>query len=375
MRSLSFALSVALITALSAMPANAADCEAAKTPIEHLLCGDLELSRLDARLTRALGKHRERRDKGFQQRQNGWLADRLKQCGIPAKGEAPDKAQAWRWAPCLAGLYRARLRELGDAAADPRLPADAAFIHPLCLWEAVLRHTSQDTVEDPAVDLAACTRAKSHVAATPAKGHGWYRDGWTAAGNERDNDVTVTAWPVASLEGQAYRLFYDYKDSGAEAEVVVIARSGGSIAIDYRIDGTSGFNEGAFDDAILQLKVHPGPRIEVERRVTPYGLIGFSSASGWEHTGILCPDCPYGTLRQEYSPEARHGRVLSATLTAAGKNGKASLPSSGDKASHQQACFDKVFIDRKAKAPITLSAEQYAALVARFIKECPYDGN
>jgi uncharacterized protein len=65
------------------------DCLKATAPIEQLICSDPQLLTLDGALGDAFAADRQRlpeKDRaGALAQQRAWLAERLKQCGVPAK--------------------------------------------------------------------------------------------------------------------------------------------------------------------------------------------------------------------------------------------------------------------------------------------------
>ncbi|MBF0334075.1 MAG: DUF1311 domain-containing protein [Alphaproteobacteria bacterium] len=142
--------------------ASAIDCLKATRPVEHLVCDDPELLRLDGLLNQAFAKARKatKAPKPLVDEQRAWAERRGAECGLPA-GQPADRDRQWSAAGCVARLYRARLAELGlpQPAPPPSRPAD--FLHPLCV-EAMLASLPVDEPARP-VPLKACGRGFAHV--------------------------------------------------------------------------------------------------------------------------------------------------------------------------------------------------------------------
>lgn len=330
------------------------DCEQATTPIEYLICGDHELGRLDAKLAKLIAVQ-ERRD---------WLQDRLKRCGIPAKGGAPEEPQTWRWAPCVAELSRERLRRLGQDEPDPVMPADPDFVHPLCLLTRP-------------IDLTACTRGYHHVPVQRIEGRDWYRSGWLAVGGDWAGGLATEFHRIGAWSGGEALLVNDsFEGSGQDFSIHVLKRAGDTATLDYVFDRSSGFVDGdAMDDAIVGAKVFDDGRIEVERQVTPYGLIRFANPLGPEDMvdGLTFADAYYGTVRQEFSTMNQDGKALSVTLGLKdAASGKVAIPTAtpSREDTPRQACFDKLFADPGQPLPRTLGAAEYEDLVKAYMTTC-----
>ncbi|MBF0374334.1 MAG: DUF1311 domain-containing protein [Alphaproteobacteria bacterium] len=193
--------------ALATLPASTAgaaaiDCLKAGQPVEHLVCDDPELLRLDGLLNQAFAKARKatKTPKPLVDEQRAWAGRRGPDCGLPPTGEAADRDRQWSAAGCVAGLYRARLAELGLPQPEPAPPRPADFPHPLCV-EATLASLPVDEPARP-VPLKACGRGFAHVpvsetrpglfgSATASQGEsGWF--GYRAAARLGDGrDVLV----------------------------------------------------------------------------------------------------------------------------------------------------------------------------------------
>ncbi|GEM_PF-3526116 len=368
----SFFVTVAITAAALGTSARAEppsfDCETAATLLDHLICSDGQLGRLDARLATAITARRtgmtDADGKALLQGQRDWLRDSLKRCDIPARNGVPEEPQSWRWAPCLAHLYRTRLRQLGQDEADPVMPTDAEFIHPLCLMVRPL-------------DLAACTQGYRHVPVQRIDGGPWYGPGWSASGGDWTGGMSTEYHRIGAWSGgEALRVNDRFEDSGEEFTILVLKRSGGMVTVDYVLDRSSGMADGdSLDDAVIAAAVTDDGRIQVERRVTPYGLIRFANLPESEASldGLTFTDAYYGTIRQEFSAKAQDGTVLSATLgmtDAAG--GKAVIPTATPSRENtpRQACFDTLFADPRQPLPRTLDAAAYGDLAKAYVRKC-----
>lgn len=346
------AIALAAVSARAESPG--IDCEQATKPIEHLICGDRELGRLDGRLASLLPA----------QARHDWLQERLKRCSVPAKGGAPEEEQAWRWAPCLADLSRERLHQLGQSEPDPVMPDSPGFVHPLCLLTRP-------------VDLTACTRGYRHVPVQPVEGRDWVQAGWLAAGGDWTGGMSTEYHRIGAWNGGEVLLVNDrFDDNGEDFSIHVLKRSGGAVALDYVFDRSSGFVDGdALDDAIVGVKVFDDGRIEVERRVTPYGLIRFANPSGPEDMvdGLTFVDAYYGTVRQQYTSRTPDGTVLSVTLGVRDvASGQVTIPTATASRENtpRQACFDRLFADPKHPLPRTLGMAEYGDLVGVYVAHC-----
>lgn len=86
-------------------PAPSFDCARAASPIEHAICGDAVLARLDRQTAEAYqvalkNAYEPAAQETVRQGQRAWLAARNRACGGPSPG------------PCLSKLYRDRLADL-----------------------------------------------------------------------------------------------------------------------------------------------------------------------------------------------------------------------------------------------------------------------
>lgn len=177
------------------------DCVQAKAPVEHLICNDPVLSRLDERMAEAYAA----RKASARDSQRVWLRERLDACAIPAKGAVPSTAQVWAAAPCLVGQYRQRLEALG--APDPAAPApkDGPAVHPLCLSEGLGFGDRDPFGVD---ELAACVAGTAHIPVEPGREGGWEAYGlswgfptWTSAKPLDDLPDGRKSWLLAFNTG------------------------------------------------------------------------------------------------------------------------------------------------------------------------------
>ena len=151
------------------------DCAAAATPVETLICGDVELAELDAelgaayeaRLTALAGDAQS----ALRQEQRAWSGNRGVACGV----EAAPAIEVDDAIGCLTALYRARLDVLAPGAAKP-------------------------------------------AAATASSGYGWLMGEWRVAGLRKappdaaraelakgwvGRSLTLTEAPIVTLRGDA----------------------------------------------------------------------------------------------------------------------------------------------------------------------------
>lgn len=357
MRRLFITTAVVLVASGTPTLAQGLDCEKAETPVELLICGDRELMRLDIKLSTLL---KPRFD---------WLREQQKRCQIPATGEPPQEPQIWQWAPCLAESYRTQLRQLGQTEADPVQPTEAGFIHPLCL------------LGQPA-DVAACTQGFRHVPVKHTEARDWFQSGWSAVGGDWSAELTVEYYRIGAWkDGDVLRVDSVMEGGGQTYSIDVLDRSTGPLILAYFFDRTSGFAESDdVDDTITGVKVFEDGHLEVDRKVTPYGLIRFANLSESDSSDpfvsmedLSVTETYYGTIHQTYSTKDQDGRVLSVSLGLKDPaSGKFSIPTASQfhQNTPQQACFDTLFADPKEPLPRTLDAKAYDALVKTYIKTC-----
>jgi len=130
-RSLLAAAALLLAAGLPALAQEAQpsfDCTKAGTPVEHAICSDAALAKLDADLA---GRYTEELATAadpdlLRSEQRAWAGERANACGIlpGADDDAPDFSADQ--IGCLKDLYTARLSALTAAAASPAASPDAA---------------------------------------------------------------------------------------------------------------------------------------------------------------------------------------------------------------------------------------------------------
>lgn len=132
-RSTLAAVSLLLAVSLPAMAQDAQpsfDCAKASAPVEHAICGDAALAKLDAdlasRYTEELAKASD--PDAMRSEQRAWAGERANACGIlpGADDDAPDFSADQ--IACLKDLYNARLSALTAAAPVPEKAPDAALL-------------------------------------------------------------------------------------------------------------------------------------------------------------------------------------------------------------------------------------------------------
>ena len=171
---LTFVLVVLALPATSVRAEQASfDCLKAAAPIEQLICSDPQLLTLDGALGDAFAKYRQRGPEkeraGALAEQRAWLALRLKQCDVPAKGGAELALEVrWRTAPCLNEMYRARLAALG-APADPPQPSLPQLADPGSFTRIACGRLSTRTRGDE--DRAAHSARSMHAGQPPHRRH------------------------------------------------------------------------------------------------------------------------------------------------------------------------------------------------------------
>lgn len=128
------------------------------TPVEYIICRDIELSRLDKNMERAYAKLRHLPE--VRAEQLSWLDKRTQNCGLPNKKNASiSLIEKWHALPCLVSLYEARLKVLGQASPRRQAgkPSSTRFIHPLCFDDL----TRGEQIWHP---LRLCNEAYRHIA-------------------------------------------------------------------------------------------------------------------------------------------------------------------------------------------------------------------
>lgn len=224
-------LPLALVVALLMLPfatvrAAAIDCLKAAQPVEHLVCDDPELLRLDGLLNQAFAKHRKaaKNPKPLVEAQRDWADRRGPGCGLPATGDAPERDRQWSAAACVVRLYHARLAELG---VPPRPPPDqpkaaqaADFLHPLCV-EALLASLPVDEPARP-VPLTACARGFAHVPVSET------RPGLFGSAIASEGESGWFGYRVSARLGDGRDVVVVYESSGGTgvfSEVVALRRT------------------------------------------------------------------------------------------------------------------------------------------------------
>lgn len=331
------------------------DCDKAAAPAEHLICGDSELVRLDALLGETYGKRRaalaaaER--KALLDQQRDWLKNRLQRCGIAAQGGEPEEQQRWAWAPCLAERYRERLAALGVSDAAPQQPADAGFVHPLCLLRAVGSIVGDgDATPTP---IQTCNTAYRHVPVEKVDGGGWS----SPAGGVYPESVTYQ--PVGTVrDGEVVEVHYWGGGTGQFSSVFKLARKGDVLTSTLVAGGGDRCNGG-----IAETKVIQGDVVRVTSMATPLDL--FSAVLPDQPDGVTgglptCAICCYATTTMDFAPGSQTGRLVSVTI-----DGENETPDDEP----GQRCLDRVLVVTKGKSR-TLTADEARAGAKRYVKEC-----
>lgn len=161
---------ISLLIALTALPGVAApsldriSCLNRKdrTPVEHLICNDPELLRLDGMLgetyTAKMALNTVAGKQALVDSELDWLRERMTRCKVPANGSVPLIPQRWSMVPCLVKLYRQRLAGWGVQDTLPAAPTSFSvdFIHPLCIQYALSRTPMR-------IPLKACNKGYRHI--------------------------------------------------------------------------------------------------------------------------------------------------------------------------------------------------------------------
>lgn len=120
----SLALGLVLATSFSVYAQQVApsfECSMASAPVETLICGDVALARLDAKMARTYKRIHaaltsEEQQQNLRTAQRAWLAQRLKECGIPKK--APWTSEQTAAIACLKTSYEDRIAALSPEASQ-----------------------------------------------------------------------------------------------------------------------------------------------------------------------------------------------------------------------------------------------------------------
>ncbi|MBF0108270.1 MAG: DUF1311 domain-containing protein [Magnetococcales bacterium] len=160
------------------------DCAKARLPVEVLICGDENLSRLDGAMGRAYSRKKKEagadQEEKLRQEQRQWLADRLERCGIPDRqGAALDDAKGA--VRCLEEMYQGRIGVLNIGVAAPAAPAKPEAT-PRIEWakpRGETKQVRQVTVRftHPMVPLGDPRLEDPFIVQCPAKGKGRWVDG------------------------------------------------------------------------------------------------------------------------------------------------------------------------------------------------------
>lgn len=130
MRAFILALLFSMLLPAAAQAQASFDCGRAVRPVEHLICGDPLLARLDGEMGRRYAARRQtvpaRDSHDLLTEQLSWLDYRLELCQVPASGPVV-AARRREMIDCLVDLYRHRVAQL-----DPplTLPAQHAQLKP-----------------------------------------------------------------------------------------------------------------------------------------------------------------------------------------------------------------------------------------------------
>jgi uncharacterized protein YecT (DUF1311 family) len=363
--------------ALGWMPARAEeasfDCLKATAPIEQLICSDPQLLTLDAALGDAFAAHRQRlpeKDRaGALAEQRAWLAERLKQCGVPAKGEEVPPELRWRTAPCLDEMYRTRLAALGaPAEAPPPLPqlAESGFIHPACLLTIIEQDPQERAASPPHIPLAACARGNRHIPVSAGN------EGSFSAPGAADGYPTWLSYRLLGNlpDGRDVAVvWYNSGGTGQFSELYLLRRAPTPDHSDVVLSGELiGGGGDRCNGGVEQAKLVDARTLEVDYWVTPLDLLSEVDEDVAERAFddlLSCAICCIGTVRRRLDVSTSKETTFSATITQFPSD---EMASGGPRS--VQACFDGLV--RKAAGPLphTFSGEELRALAAAFAKTC-----
>lgn len=101
------------------------DCTKATTPVESLICSNIELGDLDGRMGQAFRDLRQKARKAqlqsLMEEQRSWLKWRIKKCAIASEEKKYSEDEMREAVDCLSEIYRGRLVRLGHLAHPGKL--------------------------------------------------------------------------------------------------------------------------------------------------------------------------------------------------------------------------------------------------------------
>jgi uncharacterized protein YecT (DUF1311 family) len=350
------------------------DCLKAAAPIEQLICSDPQLLTLDGALGDAFAKYRQRlpeRDRaGALAEQRAWLALRLKQCDVPAKGGAELALEVrWRAAPCLDEMYRARLAALGAPADPPQPPlaqlADLGFIHPNCLWP-IIDQDPEETKTAPRIPLEACARGNRHIAVTTGD-----QGSFSAQGAVEGFPTWLSYRLLGKLpDGRDIAIvWYNSGGTGQFSELYLLRRAPTDGLRELVLTGELiGGGGDRCNGGIEEAKLSGGPALEVDYNLTPLDLLSEADEGVAEQAfeGLLsCAICCIGTVRRRLDLVSKKETMVSATITQFLDD---EMATGGAKS--VQACFDALTRKAAGSLPHTFSPAEINGLAQSFAKTC-----
>jgi hypothetical protein len=312
----------------------------------------------------------EKERAGALAQQRAWLAERLKQCGVPAKEEEVAPEVRWRAAPCLDEMYRARLVALGAPAEAPPQPlpqlAEPGFIHPACLWTIIDQDPQERATPAPHIPLAACDQGNRHIPVSAGNEGSFSAPGaaegyptWLSyrlLGNLPDGRDVAIIWYNSGGTGQFSELYLlqraptpDHRDAVLTGELI----GGGG-------DRCNGGVETA--------KLIDARTLEVDYAVTPLDLLSEADddiAEGALEDLLSCAICCIGSVRRRLDVSTMKEATLSATITEFPSDEMATGGSES-----VQACLDSLVREAAGSLPHTFSAAELTALAQTFAKTC-----
>jgi uncharacterized protein YecT (DUF1311 family) len=373
---LTFVLVVLVMPATAVTAERASfDCLKAATPIEQLICSDPQLLTLDGALGNAFAAYRQRlpeKDRaGALAEQRAWLALRLKQCDVPAKGGAELALEVrWRAAPCLDEMYRARLAALG-APAEPRPPplpqlAELGFIHPNCLWPIIDQDPEQATKTPPRIPLEACARGNRHIAVSTGD-----QGSFSAQGAVEGFPTWLSYRLLGKLpdERDVAIVWYNSGGTGQFSELYLLRRAPTDGLRELVLTGELvGGGGDRCNGGIEEAKLSGGPALEVDYNLTPLDLLSEADEGVAEQAfeGLLsCAICCIGTVRRRLDLASKKETIVSATITQFLDD---EMATGGAKS--VQACFDALARKAAGSLPHTFSPVEINALAQSFARTC-----
>lgn len=332
------------------------DCDKAAAPAEHLICADSELVRLDGLMGETYNARRtslpDAQRKALLDQQRDWLKTRLTRCGIPTQGGEPNKQQHWAWASCLADRYRERLAVLGVNDPVPQQPNEAGFIHPLCLLRAVGSIGGESDATPTA--LQACNTAYHHIPVEKVDGGGWS----SPAGGVFPESVTYEIVGKLPSGHEVVEVHYWGGGTGQFSSVFELTRKGDTLIGTPVAAGGDRCNGGISSTELVN-----GSTIRVTFLATASELFSAALQNSPENVsdGLpYCAVCCYGTITQDFAPEAKTGQLVSVTV-----DGENETPEDEPK----QLCLDRVLGITKGKSK-SFTIKEMQAYAQRYIKEC-----